>query len=163
MTICPDDYEVQVVVDRPSSGQWHCGPNPVWVTVTHIPTMVSARAYHRSHRKARDMAMACVEMMVEDALLGGDQCSYPEALADVSRRAFIDERGTPFHEKAAVVSILRFAQRNGRITCDELKEVALECGVAASSGVVYASMMVNKGLLYRVSRGVYAAPSHGTD
>ena len=78
MTCRSEDLRVEVVTDRPTSGMWHCGPNPVWVTVTHVPTMVSARAYHRSQHKAREMALACVEMMIEDA---GDQCSFPEALS----------------------------------------------------------------------------------
>lgn len=80
MTSPSEDFRVEVVADRPTSGQWHCGPNPVWVTVTHLPTMVSARAYHRSQHKAREMALTCVQLMIEDALLEGDRCSFPEAL-----------------------------------------------------------------------------------
>ncbi len=77
----PERFRVDVVQDRPPSGMWHCGPNPSWVTVTHLPTMTQARAYHRSQHKARDAAMACVQMMIEDLLVTDDVCNYPEALA----------------------------------------------------------------------------------
>lgn len=77
----PELFRVDVVQDRPPSGMWHCGPNPSWVTVTHLPTMTQARAYHRSQHKARDAAMACVQMMIEDLLVTDDVCSFPEALA----------------------------------------------------------------------------------
>lgn len=77
----PERIRVDVVQDRPPSGMWHCGPNPSWVTVTHLPTMTQARAYHRSQHKARDAAMACVQMMIEDLLVTDDVCNYPEALA----------------------------------------------------------------------------------
>lgn len=75
-----EPFRVEVVLDKPTSGMWHCGPNPTWVTVTHLPTMVQARAYHRSQHKAREMAMACVEMMLADAHAENDTCSFPEAL-----------------------------------------------------------------------------------
>jgi len=77
----PELFRVDVVQDRPPSGMWHCGTNPSWVTVTHLPTMTQARAYHHSQHKARDAAMACVQMMIEDLLVIGDVCNYPEALA----------------------------------------------------------------------------------
>lgn len=51
-------YRVDVVLDKPKSGMWRCGPNAAWVTVTHMQTMTQARAYHRHTRKAREMAMA---------------------------------------------------------------------------------------------------------
>jgi hypothetical protein len=76
----PELFRVEVTVDKPTSGMWHCGPNPSWVTVTHIPTMTQARAYHRSQHKAREAAMACVQMMLADLLCENDQCSFPEAL-----------------------------------------------------------------------------------
>ncbi len=76
----PELFRVEVTVDRPTSGMWHCGPNPSWVTVTHIPTMTQARAYHRSQHKAREAAMACVQMMLGDLLCENDQCSFPEAV-----------------------------------------------------------------------------------
>lgn len=73
-------FRVQVTADRPKRGMWHCGPNPSWVTVTHLPTMIQARAYHRSQHKAREMAFACVQMMVWDSGAESDVCSFPEAL-----------------------------------------------------------------------------------
>ena len=74
------DFIVKITVDKPASGMWHCGPNPSWVEVTHTPTMISARAYHRSQHKAREMALACVEMMIADAQAEHDVCRFPEAL-----------------------------------------------------------------------------------
>jgi protein subunit release factor A len=72
------DYRVSLVEDRPSSGQWHCGPNAAWVTVTHLPTMISARAFDDSQSKARQTAMACCEMMVEASRLL--KCQFPHSL-----------------------------------------------------------------------------------
>ena len=77
--MAPEDLRVECVADRPTSGMWHCGPNPSWVTVTHLPTMISARAYDRSQHKALQAAKACVEMMLEQSL--ADRCSFPERLA----------------------------------------------------------------------------------
>lgn len=71
-----EDIKIECVADRPNGGMWHCGPNPSWVTVTHLPTMISARAYDRSQHKARQAAMACVEMMVEQSR--EERCSFPE-------------------------------------------------------------------------------------
>ena len=81
----PEQFRVDVVQDRPASGMWHCGPNPSWVTVTHLPTMTQARAYGRSQHKAREYAMSCVQMMLSDLCADGDVCSFPEALADAIR------------------------------------------------------------------------------
>lgn len=75
----PEDLKVEGVDDRPKGGMWHNGPNPCWVTVTHLPTMICARAYGRSQHKARQAALACVEMMVAEA--GNDRCSFPERLS----------------------------------------------------------------------------------
>lgn len=71
-------YRVEVTLDKPKSGMWHCGPNAAWVTVTHMQTMIQARAYHRQTFKAREMAMACCEMMVAEC--GEDICLHPEVL-----------------------------------------------------------------------------------
>lgn len=79
-----EKFHVEIVVDKPTSGMWHCGPNPSWVTVTHLPTMTQARAYGRSQRKARAAAMACVQMMLDDSLSSDDVCSFPEALGDTA-------------------------------------------------------------------------------
>lgn len=58
-----DDYRVDVVEDKPAKGQWHTGPNPAWVTVTHMPTGISARAFDARQHKAREIAMQCVRVM----------------------------------------------------------------------------------------------------
>jgi hypothetical protein len=72
------EYRVEMVEDRPASGMWHCGPNPAWVTVTHLPTMISARAFDMSHHRAKQAAEACCEMMVEQSRLL--KCQFPERL-----------------------------------------------------------------------------------
>lgn len=74
-------WRVHVAFDRPSGGMWPCGPNPCWVTVTHLPTMISARAYHLSQRKAREMARTCVELMLAEA--GESSCSFPDVIGVV--------------------------------------------------------------------------------
>lgn len=74
------DIKVECTEDRPASGMWHCGPNPAWVTVTHLPTMISARAYHRSHHKAMRAAMTCVEMLLEEAQV--DKCHFSDRLTN---------------------------------------------------------------------------------
>lgn len=71
-----EEYRVEMVPDRPTSGQWHCGPNPAWVTVTHLPTMISARAFDQSPHHAKQAAQACCEMMVEQSRLA--ECQFPE-------------------------------------------------------------------------------------
>lgn len=71
-------WRVEIVEDRPMRGMWHCGPNPAWVTVTHLPTMISARAYCDRQHKARQMAQTCVEMMLEDSRL--KSCRFPETI-----------------------------------------------------------------------------------
>lgn len=73
-----EDFKIELAHDKPGSGMWHTGPNPAWVTVTHLPTMISARMFDTSEWKARDAAMACVEMMVEQSRC--DKCSFPEAV-----------------------------------------------------------------------------------
>jgi len=73
------EYLVELVEDKPTSGMWHCGPNAGWVTVTHLPTMISARAFDQSHHRAKQAAQACCEMMVEQSRLL--KCQFPERLA----------------------------------------------------------------------------------
>lgn len=75
----PDEYRVEMVEDRPLRGMWHCGPNAAWVTVTHLPTMISARAFDDRHHDAKQAAMACCQMMVEQSRLL--KCQFPERLA----------------------------------------------------------------------------------
>lgn len=74
-----DEYHIELVEDRPASGMWHCGPNAAWVTVTHLPTMISARAFDERHHKAREAAMACCQMMVEQSRLL--KCQFPERIS----------------------------------------------------------------------------------
>ncbi len=79
MALSYDDLLIEITEDRPASGMWHCGPNAAWVAVTHIPTMISARAYDRHHRLARERAIACVELMVADCR--DAECQFPERVA----------------------------------------------------------------------------------
>jgi protein subunit release factor A len=80
MALREEDLRVEGVTDRPLSGMHHNGPNPSWVTVTHLPTMISATAYHRVQYRARQAALACVEMLVEES--GVDSCHYPERVRE---------------------------------------------------------------------------------
>lgn len=73
-----DDYKIEIAHDKPSKGMWHTGPNPAWVTVTHLPTMISARMLDHSEHKARDAALTCVQMMVDQSRC--DKCSFPEVI-----------------------------------------------------------------------------------
>ena len=73
------EYRVEIQEDRPASGMWHCGPNAVWVTVTHLPTMISARMFDQQMHKAIQAATACCEMMVDQSRLL--KCQFPERLA----------------------------------------------------------------------------------
>lgn len=59
------DYRVTVTKDRPF-GMWHTGPTACWVEVEHLSTGIRARAYSDSQIKARQRALACVEMMLDD-------------------------------------------------------------------------------------------------
>lgn len=72
------EYRVEMAEDKPSSGMWHCGPNAAWVTVTHLPTMISATAYDTRHHKAKQAAQACCEMMVQESRL--DRCQFPHTI-----------------------------------------------------------------------------------
>ena len=72
------DYRIELVEDRPTGGMWHTGPNAGWVTVTHLPTMISARMFDMNHFQAREAAMACCEMMVGQSRL--IKCQFPERL-----------------------------------------------------------------------------------
>ncbi len=85
------DYHIDVIEDRPLSGMWHCGPNAVWVTVTHLPTMISARAFDTRHHEAKRAAQACCEMMVEQSRLL--KCQFPERLAAIEAGAHRQDRG----------------------------------------------------------------------
>jgi hypothetical protein len=73
------DYQIEMTEDKPVSGMWHCGPNAAWVTVTHLPTMISARAFDQSHHAAKQAAQACCEMMVDQSRLS--KCQFPERVS----------------------------------------------------------------------------------
>ena len=73
-----EEYVVTCEQDRPDGGMWHCGPNASWITVTHLPTMISARMFDDNQAKAREVAMACCQMMVEQSRLV--KCQFPERL-----------------------------------------------------------------------------------
>ncbi len=73
-----EDYSISWVPDTSQSGQHTNGPSPSWVTVTHGPTQVSARAYGFSQAKARELAMTCCKLMVEETR--EESCSHPENL-----------------------------------------------------------------------------------
>ena len=103
MSEAPFVFRIDITADRPTSGQWHCGPNPCWVTVTHLPTMTEARAYHRSQHKAREAAMVCVQLMLSDTLTEGDTCSYPEALSAAREAAARREGWNAAMEAAATM------------------------------------------------------------
>lgn len=82
MVLSPDTIRIDCVHDKPDRGMWHCGPNACWVTVTHLPTGVSARAYHRNQWKARETAMTAVELLIDVA--GPDLPMFPEKVNRVS-------------------------------------------------------------------------------
>lgn len=69
------DFLVEVTEDRPNSGMWHTGPNAAWVTVTHLPTMIQARAYDERAHLAKQTAMTCCQLMVEQSRLAKCQFS----------------------------------------------------------------------------------------
>ncbi len=71
------DVRIDGAPDRPKSGMWHTGSNPGWVTATHIPTKISATAYHEHQWKAREAAMMALELMVDDCPV--EACSFPES------------------------------------------------------------------------------------
>ena len=76
------EYLIELTEDRPVSGMWHCGPNAAWVTVTHLPTMISARAFDQMSHRAREAAMACCQMMVEQSRM--TECQFPERVSSLN-------------------------------------------------------------------------------
>ena len=80
MTKTRSEYRIEVVEDKPASGMWHRGPNAAWVTVTHLPTRISARMFDDMSHRARQAAMACCELMVEQSRLL--KCQFPERVDD---------------------------------------------------------------------------------
>jgi hypothetical protein len=80
-----EGYVVSGIEDRPDGGMWHTGPNASWVTVTHLPTMISARMFDQSQHHALAAARACCEMMVEQSRLL--KCQFPERLTKTTPAA----------------------------------------------------------------------------
>lgn len=76
------EYLIELTEDRPVSGMWHCGPNAAWVTVTHLPTMISARAFDQMSHRAKEAALACCQMMVEQSRL--TECRFPERVSSLN-------------------------------------------------------------------------------
>lgn len=76
--IAAGEFRIELIEDRPLHGMWHCGPNAAWVEVTHLPTMISARAFDQSPHHARQAAMDCCQLMVEQSRLL--KCQFPERL-----------------------------------------------------------------------------------
>lgn len=74
----PGPWYISLVEDRPTHGMWHCGPNAGWIEVTHLPTMISARAFGKSQHKAKQAAMNCCEMLIEES--GVATCQFPERI-----------------------------------------------------------------------------------
>jgi len=72
----PEYVVTRHIEDRPLRGMWHCGPNAVWVEVTHLPTMISARAFDQNGHHAKQTALTCCQLMVEQSRLL--KCQFPE-------------------------------------------------------------------------------------
>lgn len=73
------EFEIKCVVDMPLSGAWHCGPNPHWITITHLPTMISATAYGKdSQHKIRERAMDAIKYILGDI----EKCDFPERMSE---------------------------------------------------------------------------------
>lgn len=72
--------DVNCVEDRPLSGMWHCGPNPCWVTVTHVPTLTSIRIHsgYKSQHQTRAIAIELLELALLETR--AETCSFPERL-----------------------------------------------------------------------------------
>lgn len=100
-------YIVEMHEDRPKGGMWHNGPNAAWVTVTHIPTMISARAFDLSHHAAKMAAQACCEMMVEQSRLL--KCQFPERLSD-SDAGLAEDGASRLNREAAAARAEGIAQ-----------------------------------------------------
>ena len=83
MNIDPNTIKVSGEIDRPKSGMWHCGHNPCWITVTHLPTMQSVTFYtKRSQNHGREQAMMLLELMLED--WDGQPASFPENIKETN-------------------------------------------------------------------------------
>lgn len=80
-----EDVKLEAVHDKPKSGMWHTGPNPCWITVTHIPTMCQVRLYSgdRIQNKVRDEALELLELAVSFGRV--ENCSFPENVAPTQK------------------------------------------------------------------------------
>ena len=79
-TLDPRELRCSGTPDKPLRGQWHCGPNPSWVTITHSPTGMQVRAYGESQHKAKVAAMFALEYLVDE--MGSTPCRFPERLTN---------------------------------------------------------------------------------
>ena len=79
--IAPNDIRIDGVEDRPIGGMWHTGPNPSWITITHVPSMQSVRLFtgSRSQHLVRNDGMAVLELLVE--AWDGTQPRFPERVS----------------------------------------------------------------------------------
>lgn len=74
----PKDIRVDMVADKPEKGMWHCGPNAVWMTATHLPTGASVTVYSGAmiEHKARNELYTLLSMAIEVA--GGEVPMFPD-------------------------------------------------------------------------------------
>lgn len=78
-TLNAKDVKIEMVEDRPKKGVWHNGPNPHWITITHLPTMSSVRAYgSRSQHHTKCRAMGALLILLEET--PDKECRFPEAI-----------------------------------------------------------------------------------
>lgn len=126
----PEDFRVDIIHDMPKSGMWHCGPNPCWITITHLPTMTQARVYaERSMHTARAAAMDALEYMLAD--WRGEKCRFPENLD----KAVNDGKETALSEMArlgqewdrGMAHKHRLRALLGRVTDGTLSNAADDC------------------------------------
>ncbi len=83
MLLRDEDLEVHSVVNKPKSGQWHCGPNSSWIIMTHIPTGVSITAFAGTSGqdapfKVRENMKIMIQMLIEN--IYDDQYFFKENL-----------------------------------------------------------------------------------
>lgn len=71
----PEDLKIDIIHEKPKSGMWHCGPNACWITILHIPTMISVRLY--SGRDSQHVTRAKAMELLELAIDGVPDCLIP--------------------------------------------------------------------------------------
>lgn len=65
----PEDVKFEIIVDKPLTGMWHCGPNHFWIEATHLPTLNMVRVYSsytKSQHLAKEKALSLLELSVDD-------------------------------------------------------------------------------------------------